>query len=40
MTDAAINELLGGLSATAFLRKYWQKGRCWCGRPWAAFEAS
>ena len=25
MTDAAISELLGGLSATAFLRKYWQK---------------
>src|ERR1700686_3720432 len=25
MTDAAINELLGGLSAAAFLRKYWQK---------------
>src|ERR1700694_1357161 len=25
MADAAINELLGGLSAAAFLRKYWQK---------------
>ena len=25
MTDGAINELLGGLSAAAFLRKYWQK---------------
>ena len=25
MTDAAINDLLGGLSAAAFLRKYWQK---------------
>src|SRR6267378_1764962 len=25
MTAAAINELLGGLSAAAFLRKHWQK---------------
>ena len=25
MTDGAINELLGGLGAAAFLRKYWQK---------------
>ena len=25
MTDGAINELLGGLSAAAFLRKHWQK---------------
>ena len=25
MADVAINELLGGLSAAAFLRKYWQK---------------
>ncbi|MDQ6924570.1 MAG: cupin domain-containing protein, partial [Pseudomonadota bacterium] len=25
MTDGAINELLGGLGAAAFLRKHWQK---------------